>query len=671
MAASQSEDPIGGSIIEGLVVQDHGDQQFEFELKIDNSADFDIESQPDKSLPINSEENESILSEGENKLLSSMAEIGVDVSSNNGSSHSSHGNCITDENLANEDGIELQLTSDLDLIKIDAQETPLEQEFSNLDIVPQDNDISNVVSRPDVVPNDEAVHLLSENTTCEPVSTKETHIPKLELDKLDVIRENEMISVDSIEINEKQPDETENISLVDLMKKQDEDDSSGSEFDFDLPPATKQSADVKEKSLSPDKKSKAPAPPPPAVSLPPALPPTTEQTLPVTAKRTDQPVSNLPSDPGQESKVQTETGEGNKERFTSGSFPVSFKQASLTSNISLVTKVPEDENVSVVSGENHQKEEEHNETDPAHQKGLLARSHAQNEWDNVQTIEAGFTDPNLTKGPGGAKMTPLMPYMELEETLRPMDYSNAMANIRQSVNRRGFSALKHILFGPPKLHRNLLKEKEFVFCIAATSLDNNTIVHTRALQTIYRCLTGSRFDCGRFGSHWEEIGFQGNDPSTDLRGTGILGLLNLVHLLRNPKRQSLAQDIYKLSLHPTQNFPFCVMGINMSRIVIQALREDCLNRECNKREDVLGVVNDFYAALYLDLYQTWKSKGKTITDSGNVIKALESNAKKNPQRLIKNMEEYIERKKSSVNLDNMDVGGENFLSVCDTEAGQY
>lgn len=44
----------------------------------------------------------------------------------------------------------------------------------------------------------------------------------------------------------------------------------------------------------------------------------------------------------------------------------------------------------------------------------------------------------------------------------------------------------------------------------------------------------------------------GNDPSTDLRGAGLLGLLNLIHMLRDPKKQALALDIYKLSLHPTQ-----------------------------------------------------------------------------------------------------------------------
>jgi hypothetical protein len=34
----------------------------------------------------------------------------------------------------------------------------------------------------------------------------------------------------------------------------------------------------------------------------------------------------------------------------------------------------------------------------------------------------------------------------------------------------------------------------------------------------------------RFGRHWAGLGFQGDDPATDLRGAGVLGLLQLLHL---------------------------------------------------------------------------------------------------------------------------------------------
>ena len=44
------------------------------------------------------------------------------------------------------------------------------------------------------------------------------------------------------------------------------------------------------------------------------------------------------------------------------------------------------------------------------------------------------------------------------------------STIHTTVDRSGFSALKHLLFGPPKMHRNLLQDRENVFCIAACKL---------------------------------------------------------------------------------------------------------------------------------------------------------------------------------------------------------
>lgn len=44
----------------------------------------------------------------------------------------------------------------------------------------------------------------------------------------------------------------------------------------------------------------------------------------------------------------------------------------------------------------------------------------------------------------------------------------------------------------------------------------------------------------------------GTDPATDLRGGGMLSLMNLVSLLTNPRRKVIGLEAYKLSLHPTQ-----------------------------------------------------------------------------------------------------------------------
>lgn len=46
-------------------------------------------------------------------------------------------------------------------------------------------------------------------------------------------------------------------------------------------------------------------------------------------------------------------------------------------------------------------------------------------------------------------------------------------------------------------------------------------------------------------------------------------------------------------------------------------------RECNRRQQVVGVLNEFYVATFLHLYQLWKTQQKTIADSGFVLKGKE------------------------------------------------
>lgn len=43
-------------------------------------------------------------------------------------------------------------------------------------------------------------------------------------------------------------------------------------------------------------------------------------------------------------------------------------------------------------------------------------------------------------------------------------------------------------------------------------------------------------------------------------------------------------------------------------------------RECNRRQQVIAVLNDLYAAAFLQLYRIWKWQHKTIADSGFLLK---------------------------------------------------
>ncbi|KAJ7305092.1 hypothetical protein JRQ81_010924 [Phrynocephalus forsythii] len=260
---------------------------------------------------------------------------------------------------------------------------------------------------------------------------------------------------------------------------------------------------------------------------------------------------------------------------------------------------------------------------------------AREEWDAVANVHPGGIVEKLL-GP-----VPLISFNEALQFFQTADLSDYRKKIQPTLQRRGLAAITHFLFGPPRLHQQLQSERDLALAIAQCGLDNNEKVHMRILQTIYKKLTGSQFDCARYGPHWEDLGFQGTDPGTDLRGTGLLGLMQTLYFVMDPRILPVARKIFKLSHHETQNFPFCVMSINITRIVIQVLREERLSRECNRRQQVIAVLNDLYVAVFLCLFNIWKSQKKTISDSGFVLKELEVLAKRKPKQLLKHFETYV------------------------------
>lgn len=263
---------------------------------------------------------------------------------------------------------------------------------------------------------------------------------------------------------------------------------------------------------------------------------------------------------------------------------------------------------------------------------------AQEEWEVVDTIH-----PDTESGISSQQPGQLISFSDALQHFQTLDLSSFKKRIQPTIRRTGLAALRHCLFGPPKLHQDLREERDLVLTIAQCGLDSQDPVHGRVLRTIYKKLTGSKFDCALHGDHWEDLGFQGANPATDLRGAGFLALLHLLYLVMDSKTLLMAQEIFRLSHHHIQQFPFCLMSVNITRIAIQALREECLSRECNRRQKVIPVVNSFYAATFLHLAREWRTQQRTISDSGFVLKDLEVLAKKSPKRLLKMLDVYLAR----------------------------
>ncbi|XP_052834088.1 ELMO domain-containing protein 2, partial [Octopus bimaculoides] len=75
---------------------------------------------------------------------------------------------------------------------------------------------------------------------------------------------------------------------------------------------------------------------------------------------------------------------------------------------------------------------------------------------------------------------------------------------------------------------------------------------------------------GLKSKQWVDIGFQGNQPYTDLRGMGMLGLTQLWYFVVNYPNE--ARQVYSHSLHPGCGYPFAIVGISLTSMLTQLLK---------------------------------------------------------------------------------------------------
>ncbi|XP_067007043.1 ELMO domain-containing protein 3 isoform X2 [Anabrus simplex] len=266
------------------------------------------------------------------------------------------------------------------------------------------------------------------------------------------------------------------------------------------------------------------------------------------------------------------------------------------------------------------------------EEARLATAAAQEEWDGVATVEPMY---RVSVQPASH-----ISFQQALAYFQGRDLSEYMSSIQPEVEQRGLCTLLSCLMGPPQLEDHLVAERDLVFAIAQCKLDVTEAVHVRILQTVYYRFTGATLGCPCYGSHWEHIGFQGSDPGTDLRGVGMLGLLQLLYLSSTPQLSPLAKHIYRVSNDVIQNFPLAILSFNLTRMALQALRQGQLNRECNERQMVVDVLNEFYAAVFYHMVQIWTTQHKTIRDSGYVLK-VEWFCRSNVRAVMRNLQSHI------------------------------
>uniref|UniRef100_A0A7S3ETY4 ELMO domain-containing protein n=1 Tax=Haptolina ericina TaxID=156174 RepID=A0A7S3ETY4_9EUKA len=116
--------------------------------------------------------------------------------------------------------------------------------------------------------------------------------------------------------------------------------------------------------------------------------------------------------------------------------------------------------------------------------------------------------------------------------------------------------------------------------LKCTTFAASNTAHAELLRRLWICGFGSEQGFAPVSERWVHLGFQSADPTTDLRGMGLLGLENLVYFGEH------YTDVFQrlVAAQKKRDYPLACAGINVTSMLLELLRmRDETATECQKR----------------------------------------------------------------------------------------
>ncbi|XP_051983099.1 ELMO domain-containing protein 2 isoform X1 [Xyrauchen texanus] len=104
--------------------------------------------------------------------------------------------------------------------------------------------------------------------------------------------------------------------------------------------------------------------------------------------------------------------------------------------------------------------------------------------------------------------------------------------------------------------------------------DSDKEEHENMLLKLWDLLMPSAKLESRVTKQWGNIGFQGDDPKTDFRGMGMLGLTNLVFFSETCTDE--ARQVLSHANHPTLGYSYAIVGINLTEMAYSLMKSGAL-----------------------------------------------------------------------------------------------
>jgi len=142
--------------------------------------------------------------------------------------------------------------------------------------------------------------------------------------------------------------------------------------------------------------------------------------------------------------------------------------------------------------------------------------------------------------------------------------------------------------------------------LRSESFDDANLSHETQLLELWTLLQPDRPLLKRVTKQWQDIGFQGEDPKTDFRGMGILGLQNLIYFAK--QFGTAAKHILSHSHHPKFGYSFAIVGINLTHMAYKLLQDSALKSHLynvTEGRPNLDNFHHFYSYLFIEFDKFW------------------------------------------------------------------
>lgn len=173
-------------------------------------------------------------------------------------------------------------------------------------------------------------------------------------------------------------------------------------------------------------------------------------------------------------------------------------------------------------------------------------------------------------------------------------------------------------------YRQLMVEIEE---LRTTQYDSENDEHEGKLLELWRRLIPKEELEARVTKQWQEIGFQGDDPKTDFRGMGLLGLENLLYFAT--EYEGPAQHVLSHSYHPVHGYAFAIVGINLTSMAYHLLKDGSAKTHifnASKNLPTLKTFHQLYCYLFYEFDRYWiDSKPSNMMDFSIIKEKFEHN----------------------------------------------